>query len=106
MHCCHLVGVIRFTPFNPNASFVETANTTGLPFLNVAFAAISTGESVIAFANLLIEFPVKGAITMQSNGILGPSGSAPTIELIALKPVISSIFLIHSAPSPNLVFVD
>ena len=70
MHCCHLVGVIRFTPFNPNASFVETANTTGLPFLNVAFAAISTGESVIAFANLLIEFPVKGAITMQSNGIL------------------------------------
>ncbi|MFH3733275.1 hypothetical protein WAH84_20920, partial [Acinetobacter baumannii] len=77
---------MRFTPFNPKASFVETANTTGLPFLSVAFAAISTGESVNAFANLLIELPVKGAITMQSNGILGPSGSAPTIELIALKP--------------------
>ena len=49
----------------------------------VALAAIKTGLSVSAFANFAIELPVKGAMTIQSSGSLGPSGSALTIESIA-----------------------
>src|SRR5690606_25399360 len=100
------INLIRFTPFKPKASFVEIPKTTGRWFRNVALAAINTGESVKALANLLIELPVSGAMTIQSSGILGPKGSAFTIESITLFPVAFSIFSTHSAPSPKCVFVD
>ena len=90
-------------PFKPNASFVEMPRSTGLPFRKVAFAAIKTGESVAALANLLMELPVIGAMIMQSTGLLGPNGSAPTIVDMTFSPVASSIRLIHSSPVPNRV---
>src|SRR5699024_8499990 len=86
-----------------SASLVDIPNTTGRLFLKVAFAAISTGESVKACANLLIELPVIGAMTIQSNGCLGPNGSASCIVEITLVFVISSIFSICSSAFPNLL---
>lgn len=80
------ISFIKFMPFNPSASFVEIPSTTGEPFRSVAFAAISTALSVAAFANLLMEFPVIGAITMQSSGLLGPNGSASAMELTTFSP--------------------
>ncbi len=77
--------------------------TTGEPLRKVAFAAINTALSVAALANLLIEFPVIGAITIQSSGLLGPNGSASCIEEITFSPAIPSIFSIHSAPVPKRV---
>ncbi len=92
------ISLIKFVPFKPSPSFVEIPSTTGRPLRIVAFATIRTGLSVIAFASLLIEFPVKGAMTMQSSGSFGPRGSAFTMESIASKPVASSIFLTQSPP--------
>ena len=73
------------------------------PFLKVAFAAISTGLSVAALANLLMEFPVIGAMTIQSSGFFGPNGSASTMVETTFSPASSSIFLIHSSPVPKRV---
>lgn len=68
---------IMLTPFKPRASFVEIPITTGFPFRRVAFAAINTGLSVAALANLLMEFPVMGAMTIQSRGFLAPTVQLP-----------------------------
>ena len=91
--CLAFNNLMTLTPFKPSASLVEMPRTTGLPVRIVALAAISTGESVAAFAKRLIELPVIGAMTMQSRGVLGPSGSASAIVEMTFAPEASSIFL-------------
>src|SRR5699024_11528626 len=85
---------LPITSYNTSASYVYTPTTTVFLFIIVDFAAIKGGESVSPFANLLKEFPVKGANTIISNGSFGPNGSASGIVVMTFFPVIDSIFSI------------
>jgi len=44
-----------------------------------------------------------GAMTIASNGLDGPNGSASFIEEITFSPVKASILAIHSSPVPKRV---
>ena len=89
--------------FMPSASFVEIAITSAFPFRICAFAAISTGVSMIPVHNLAAVFPVHGAITMISKKLFGPIGSACWIVRIPSFPVIAQISSTNSFAFPNLV---
>ena len=59
-----------FLKFTPRASLVDTEMTSGRPFRMWAFAAISTGVSVIPAASFARELPVQGAMIMISKKFL------------------------------------
>ena len=66
-----------------------------------AFAAISTGLSVIPFASFATVFPVQGIITIRSNIAEGPTTSDSLMVRNGFFPVISSARLIKLSASPN-----
>ena len=68
-------------------SFVEKAMTSGLPFLKCALAAMVTAVSVTPFDSFAMVFPVQGAMTSASMGVLGPRGSASAMAQTGARPV-------------------
>ena len=87
-----LYSIPRFLKFIPILSLLEMEMTSGFSLRRCAFAAISTGVSVIPFTNFAIVLPVHGAMTSASKGAFGPIGSASWIVYIPVFPVMRSTF--------------
>lgn len=68
-------NIAKFFAFSPSPSFVEIPITIGFPFLTWAFAAMSTGVSVIALANFDKVLPVANYYRskLPAFGLLGQS---------------------------------
>lgn len=66
-----LYSIPRFLKFIPILSLLEMEMTSGFSLRRCAFAAISTGVSVIPFTNFAIVLPVHGAMTSASKGAFG-----------------------------------
>ncbi len=83
------------------ASLVDTAISTGELLRRCDFTAIVTGVSVIPRLSLAIVLPVHGEHISRSNICFGPTGSAASIVLMILLPLISSAREIFSAAVPK-----
>ena len=97
--------MLIFCRLADKASFEHNAITVGLSERKCAFVAIVTDVSVIPLAILARVFPVQGATIKASKCILGPNGSASTIECITLFSVIFSTSFIKSSALPKYVSV-
>ena len=90
-------------------SFVETAVTTGREFRRWLLTAIVTGVSFMPQASFARVFEVQGETTNMSNILLGPMGSASSIELYYIPAgdfhQLQSVFLRASEPARDVIGV-
>ena len=90
-----------FLKFIPMASLVDKEITRGFSLRRWAFAAISTGVSVMPFASFARVFPVQGAIRRISRYPLGPMGSAASMVRMGSRPVRPLILRMYSSVLPK-----